>query len=178
MEQTYTQFIDPAFASALAQHGLDQFDALWSREIEWFEAPNHRRGGWSGVGRLVLTSEDVQAKDGQPLVLFVKKQENHGRRSWRHPFSGEPTFRREFLRLQTLARAGVLAPRVAVYAESMVSGQQRAILVTENLTDFVDFEGLLAQWPQWSRQDKIHTLRRVAEEIRRFHVLGLVHRAL
>ncbi len=173
MKQTLPQYIDPAFIAPLAQHGLDDFDALWARDIEWFEPPNQRRGGWSGVGRLELNTSSAQ-----PLILFVKKQENHGRRSWRHPFSGEPTFRREFLRLQTLAAAGVLAPRVVVYSESSASGQQRAILVTENLTNFCDVERLLPAWAQWPHAEKLLTLRRVAEQVRHFHDLGLVHRAL
>ena len=30
-------------------NGLDSFDAIWTLDIGWFEEPNQRRGGWSGV---------------------------------------------------------------------------------------------------------------------------------
>ena len=173
MKQTSYHYLDPLLAPALAAHGLDQFQALWNREIAWFEEPNQRRGGWSGVGRLVL-----QRESAEPLVLFVKKQQNHGRRTWRHLWRGEPTFRREFKRLHQLAVAGVPAPHVVAYAEATLSGQQCAILVTENLHDFIDLETLLPTLQQWPRTEKNDTLRQLAQQVRRFHDLGLVHRAL
>ncbi len=153
--------------------GLHAFEAWWSRDIAWFEAPNQRRGGWSGVGRLVLARENQPA-----LTMFVKKQQNHGRRTWRHPLAGEPTFRREFDRLQALAKAGIPAPKVLMYAESLEQGNQRAILVTENLHDFVDLEQLLPTILTQPVAQRRHLLRAVAQQVRRFHDLGWVHRAL
>ncbi|SDK39884.1 Lipopolysaccharide kinase (Kdo/WaaP) family protein [Methylophilus rhizosphaerae] len=173
LKQTSYHYLDPLVAPALAAHDLAQFEALWNREIAWFEEPNQRRGGWSGVGRLVL-----QAESAEPLVLFVKKQQNHGRLTWRHPWRGEPTFRREFNRLRQLAATGIHAPRVVAYAEAIQSGQQCAVLVTENLHDFVDLETLLPSLQQWPRTEKTGTLRQLAQQVRRFHDLGLVHRAL
>ena len=173
LKQTSYHYLDPLLAPALAAHGLDQFQALWNREIAWFEEPNQRRGGWSGVGRLVL-----QREGAEPLVLFVKKQLNYGRRTWRHPWRGEPTFRREFYHLRQLTATGVSVPRVVAYAEAMQSGQRCAVLVTENLHEFIDLETLLPTMQQWPRTEKIGTLRQLARQIRRFHDLGLVHRAL
>jgi tRNA A-37 threonylcarbamoyl transferase component Bud32 len=167
------RYIDPAFDQPLAFNDLNSFDAFWARDIAWFEEPNQRRGGWSGVGRLSL-----KTNDDAPLVLFVKKQQNHGRRTWRHPLIGEPTFRREFTRLLQLAEAGVAAPHVVAYFETVHAGQQCAILVTENLYDFIDMETMLPTWQQWLRSEKWGTLRKLAEQVRRFHDLGLVHRAL
>jgi tRNA A-37 threonylcarbamoyl transferase component Bud32 len=166
-------YINPDFASFFSFNETNLFNELWDREIDWFETPNHRRGGWSGVGRLVL-----QTKGAEPLILFVKKQENHGRRTLRHPLLGEPTFRREFNRLNQLADANIPAPPVVAYVESQRAGQQCAILVTENLYNFTDLETLLPTLVQWSRAEKVDTLRKLAEQVRRFHHLGLVHRAL
>jgi tRNA A-37 threonylcarbamoyl transferase component Bud32 len=164
---------DPACQVALQQLGLDSFEAWWAREITWFEAPNQRRGGWSGVGRLQLPLPDQPA-----LTVFVKKQQNHGRRTWRHPLAGEPTFRREYHRLLVLAEAGIPAPKVLVYAESLEAGDQRAILVTENLHGYVDLEQLLPNLLHQPRLVRRQMFRAVAQQIRRFHDLGWVHRAL
>ncbi len=157
----------------LAAHGLDTFESWWQRQIDWFEAPNERRGGWSGVGRLVLTRPHQAA-----LTLFVKKQQNHGRRTWQHPIAGEPTFRREYQRLLALAQAGIPAPHVVFYAESEEEGHQRAILVTENLQDFVDLEQHLPVLLQQAQTERRSVLRAVAHQIRRFHDRRWVHRAL
>lgn len=157
----------------MLHHGLDTFDSWWAREIDWFETPNQRRGGWSGVGKLVLPLENLPA-----LTVFVKKQQNHGRRTWHHPIAGEPTFRREFQRLQALADADIPAPKVLMYAESLEAGNQRAILVTENLHGFVDLEQWLPAVLKQSQATRRELLRAVAHQIRRFHDLGWVHRAL
>lgn len=157
----------------ITAHGLQTFDAWWDRHIDWFEAPNARRGGWSGVGKLVLAPQS-----GPAMTLFVKKQHNHGRRTWRHPWAGEPTFRREFERLQSLAQAGIGAPKVLLYGESRVAGDQRAILVTENLHGLTDLEQALPGWVTLPQADRRQRLRAVAQAIRRFHDHGWVHRAL
>ena len=173
MEQIFFTTAKPALVKLLQQHGLQAFSDWWSYAVSWFEAPNQRRGGWSGVGRICLS--DAGRSDA---VLFVKKQENHGRRSWRHPWSGEPTFRREFQRLQQLAAANFVAPSVVMYAETCSLGQQRAVLVTEALTGFIDLETFLPALQALPRQVKRQTLAKIASEIRRFHDMGLVHRAL
>lgn len=173
MEHSLNHYQEPACQTALQRHGLDTFDAWWTREIDWFETPNQRRGGWSGVGKLVLPFDNQPA-----LTLFVKKQQNHGRRTWGHPLAGEPTFRREFHRLQALAAAGIPAPKVLMYAESLQAGNQRAILVTENLHGFVDLEQWLPAMLNQSQAERRHLLRAIARQIRRFHDLGWVHRAL
>jgi tRNA A-37 threonylcarbamoyl transferase component Bud32 len=173
LEHSLNHYQDPVYEAALQRHGLDTFEAWWTRDIAWFEAPNQRRGGWSGVGKLVLPQENLPA-----LTLFVKKQQNHGRRTLCHPFAGEPTFRREYHRLQSLAKAGIPAPKVLMYAESPQAGNQRAILVTENLHGFVDLEQLLPSMLNQPQHARRQLLRAVARQIRRFHDLGWVHRAL
>lgn len=167
-------FIATPHHALLASEQLDNFEALWSREIAWFEEPNQRRGGWSGVGRLAIGQAGAVG-----LNLFVKKQENHGRRTLFHPINGEPTFRREFKRLQFLALHQFSAPKVLFYGETTVGGSQRAILVTEALEGYHSLDTLLLeQYPHLSRQQQRALISKVATELRRFHRLGLVHRAL
>ncbi|HEY0562762.1 MAG TPA: lipopolysaccharide kinase InaA family protein [Methylophilus sp.] len=167
-------YLSNQFATLLQQHQLATFEQLWAHAIDWFETPNERRGGWSGVGRL-----NLDAHNGAVTSLFVKKQQNHGRRTLLHPVVGEPTFRREFKRLQFLAQHQFTCPKVVMYGESQVNNQQRAVLVTEALTDFVPLDVLMDTWfLSASIAEKNSLMVRVATEIRRFHDLGLVHRAL
>ncbi len=159
-----------------SQFNLGDFDHLWHHRIDWFEEPNQRRGGWSGVGKLDLNV----AKDGF-LSVFVKKQKNHGRRTLRHPFVGEPTFRREFVRLKYLERCNIRAPKVVFYDEKKVESAACAILITETLLDYEPLDLLTEHWfkqKQVSRKQKQTLLSHVAKVLRSFHQSGLVHRAL
>jgi len=159
------------YQKIFTQHQLADFDALWQKEIDWFEVPNERRGGWSGVGTLKLDN----------LQVFVKKQQNHGRRTLLHPIKGEPTFRREFERLTFLAQHQFAAPQVVFYAESNKKGLQRAILITEALTDYVPLDVITKTCVTKvgaTFEMQRHLLDSVASAVRQFHVLGLVHRAL
>lgn len=174
MKITTSLFVSVQHQSLLADRHLDNFEGVWALQVKWFEEPNQRRGGWSGVGRIELSNH----ADGT-LCLFVKKQQNHGRSSWKHPIKGEPTFRREFKRLKFLESKQFKAPEVVFYAESDEDNNQRAVLVTIALDDYVSLENLLEGW--WlgaSAERKKNLLKKIAQELRRFHDLGLVHRAL
>lgn len=167
-----TEFIDPHYQSILNFHQLDSFQSLWNSKIDWFETPNERRGGWSGVGLLRLKSYT-----GGEVVLFVKKQQNHGRRTLMHPIGGEPTFRREFGNLQFLAEKQFEAPKVVFYGED--ANTKRAILATVALSEYQSLdEWVYPDYRQFSEADKTEFLRHLAQNIRRFHDLGMVHRAL
>jgi tRNA A-37 threonylcarbamoyl transferase component Bud32 len=169
-------FISAKHARILEQCKLHTFEQLWDHSIEWFEAPNERRGGWSGVGRLQL-----EVSGDKPLCLFVKKQQNHGRLTLLHPIRGEPTFRREFKRLQYLADHGIGAPKVVFYGEKVIENKLCAILVTEELDGYLPLDNLTTSW---YAKDKLTRVRRrnllnaIAISLRNFHQLGLVHRAL
>jgi len=155
---------------------LGDFDHIWNHPIDWFEEPNKRRGGWSGVGKL-----DLNAAKDDFLSVFVKKQRNHGRRTLRHPFSGEPTFRREFVRLKYLERCNIRAPKVVFYDEKTVESAACAILITETLLEYEPLDLLTEHWfkqKQVSRKQKRVLLEQVAKVLRSFHQSGLVHRAL
>jgi hypothetical protein len=174
MKTMTTLFLSSQYQSALSSNQFGDFESIWASEIKWFEEPNHRRGGWSGVGRINLSRDHVSF-----LNIFVKKQQNHGRLTWRHPIKGEPTFRREFQRLKFLELNRFAAPKVVFYGESVVNGEQRAILVTVALDDFQSFEEVLnGWWMSASRQQQNLLIQKIAVELRRFHDLGLVHRAL
>ncbi|MBA3695887.1 MAG: lipopolysaccharide kinase [Methylotenera sp.] len=170
--KTSTLFIHPQYQALFNSNGLDTFEALWNAEIAWFEEPNERRGGWSGVGRLAL-----KAANGSDVHVFVKKQQNHGRRTLSHPLRGEPTFRREFDNLQFLNKYQFAAPNVVYYAEDNTS--KRAILVTVALSQYQPLDEFsLANYMKWDVPQKAGFLQALAKNIRSLHNLGMVHRAL
>lgn len=163
------------YRQVFAQHQLAGFEPLWNKKIDWFEPPNHRRGGWSGVGQLVLPSSSGD------LNVFVKKQQNHGRRTLLHPFKGEPTFRREFKRLAFLESRGIKAPKVVCYGEQQIDKKSCAILATETLLEYLPLDVVTQDWfasKRVTRQQKKKLLSTVATFLRGFHDAGLVHRAL
>lgn len=164
------------YQKIFSQFKLDNFDRIWNYHIDWFEEPNERRGGWSGVGKL-----DLNATAGEFLSIFVKKQKNHGRRTIRHPFSGEPTFRREFARLEYLERRDIPAPKVVFYDEKTLEGADCAILITKTLLGYEPLDLLTECWfmqADITRLQKRKLLSHVAKSLRNFHQSGLVHRAL
>lgn len=167
-------FIAPQHVETLALNKLIDFESIWNFKVDWFEEPNIRRGGWSGVGRLQLKRAGLE-----PLDLFVKKQQNHGRHTLLHPISGEPTFRREFERLQFLEQNHFEAPKVVIYAESKVDGKPCAILMTKALSEYAALDSLSDSWrSSANRAQKAELIKKIATELRHFHDLGLVHRAL
>jgi len=167
-------FIEPEYLKALQLKQLDDFESIWNLEMKWFEEPNHKRGGWSGVGRLSINFDH-----GAQLNLFIKKQENHGRFTWLSPVKGEPTFRREFKRLSFLHSVGFNAPRVVFYGESNQNQKQRAILVTVALDEYISLENLAETWlVKASRTQKKKLIIELARGLSAFHKFGFVHRAL
>lgn len=167
-------FISPEYANLLRQHQLDGFSQLWSHEVKWFEAPNHRRGGWSGVARMELAGED------KVHGFFIKKQQNHGRWSLATFPKQEPTFRREFQHLQYLQSKQFAAPEVVFYGEQIIDGQMCAILMTKELAQYRPLD-VVTEAPEFAsvpKQRKRQLLQSAAVAIRRFHTFHLMHRAL
>ena len=162
----------------LAHNGLGDFDALWDLDVEWFEPPNERRGGWSGVARL-----ELQWPDGRSEGVFLKRQENHLRRTLGHPLAGEPTFAGEMQNILLLERAGVPTLEPLYYGQRRANGRWRAILVTRELAGFRPLNWWIEQWQtlgwSFSRPARRAVLVEAARVIQRLHRQGaLVHNAL
>lgn len=118
------------YSALLAHYGLGSFDALWELRLPYVDEPNRNRGGWSGVSRLELTDTD-----GQPALLYLKRQRNYLSRSLRHPF-GEPTCAREFRAIQGFRRLGVATVEPVYFDQRSVRGERRALLVTRALEGY------------------------------------------
>jgi len=152
-------------------NGLDSFESIWALDIGWFEEPNQRRGGWSGVSR-----HDITQPGGSREGIFIKRQQNHTTRSWLHPSMGILTFRREFQNLQLLKSCGVPTLDVLYFAERVVDGQRRAILISRELAGYISFEECVANWVRdgWPDRaiwhDYIHRLAAIARHMHRHRI--------
>lgn len=170
--QTY---IAGKYAALLQENQLSEFEQLWHAKAAWFEEPNERRGGWSGVGRLTL-----QAGSGAPVGAYLKRQDQHCHRSWRHPLHGVPTFQREFDMLQFLQSQGLDCPEVMFYGRQ-ASDSFKTVLLTRELQHYVSLETLTAQWfaggrrPPLAQQQPL--IIAVAQFARRLHALRVHHRS-
>lgn len=102
------------------------FARWWQVEGEWVEPPNERRGGNSGVLRVV---------DASGRCLYVKRQTGHLYRTVRHPF-GRPTVVREAMALQALSALDIPVPVLDYYGARREGGQWHAVLVTQALLGY------------------------------------------
>ena len=164
-------FIADGWQQILDGNGLDSFEALWALDTGWFEAPNKRRGGWSGVSRC-----DLDVPGGGSVGVFVKRQQDHVYRSPRHPLRGMLTFAREFDNLQHYRSLGIPTLEPLYFAVRKVDGQRRAILVTRELTDYASLDRCVEYWqaegfPDMSqRRELIALLAATAAKLHRHHL--------
>lgn len=145
--------VEQSAGELLSRHRLDHFDALWSLPPDWVEPINVRKGGWSGVVKLV--------RDG--VTFYVKRQHRQTRRLRSFPWRVRPTYFHEFQALKHLGEQGVPVVQWALYAER----GDDAILVTRGADGFVDLNTLL-------KQGDAVLLRRAA--CRLSEALALMHR--
>lgn len=156
----------------LRHNGLDSFERLWSLQAEWFEEPNQRRGGWSGVCRIELA-----LPEGGKVNLFRKTQENHNSHTLRHPL-GIPTFIREMNNILMFKQAAVPALEPVYFAMRNVGGDKRAILCTEALEGYTTLECMVQNWEQdgWpQRKIRLNIMHSVAAVMNRMHDHKIQH---
>ena len=89
----------------LIASGFTEFEDFWKLPKEFVDPVNYRRGGWSGVSKLVLGS------GSKARHYFVKQQENQFRYSFRRP-RGALTYHYE---IEAIRRNQILdLPRVDI----------------------------------------------------------------
>lgn len=158
-------------SQSLAVAGFSDFDSWWQQSLPWLEPPNEERGGWSGVSRYALK----QAAE-EPVQLYVKRQHNHTRRTWRHPWRGVPTFFVEYLALMQLQALGIPVPKVIYFGMRQHAGAQQAILVTQALDGYVSLDQLD---PKQLAPSQLNDLaQQIGYTLRRLHAVGWQHRAM
>ena len=159
--------------STLAANGLADFDALWNLPPDWFEPPNDRRGGWSGVSR-----HRLRLADGGEVGVFVKRQQDHCYRSLRHPLRGRPTFERELRNIQAYRACGVPTLEPVYFGWRWQRGHQQAILITRELEGFCSLLEVQRQWAEQGpppRAQRLALLEALATLAGRMHGCGLQH---
>lgn len=167
-------FFSTKYSSLLHNNQLDTFEKVWTREVKWFEEPNERRGGWSGVGRIELKQDD-----GTDLGGYLKRQDSHCKRTLMHPIKGVPTFQREFEMMHYLEQRGVCVPEVMLFGRNP-NGDLKTTLLTKELAGFVPLENLTEQLfangrPALSVQRSI--VKAVALYARKLHAAKVQHRS-
>ncbi len=170
------EFIQTSWQAVLSANGLREFEDFWAVEHAWFEVPNHRRGGWSGVMCFTL-----KQADGSELEVFLKRQENQMTTTIWHPIKGMLTFAKEFYYLKLFKKLGIPSLNPIYFAQKQSKHSHRAILMTEALQGFLSLEVYLEQWHQsgWptSKQQQL-IMQAVAQPIRLMHQHHLQHNCL
>lgn len=137
------------------------FEHYWMTKGDWVEEPNVRRGGESGVQRVV---------DNDQLV-YVKRQTGHIYRSVLHPF-GRPTVLRESDALKGLRGLNVRVPRL-MYCGAKRDQREgwQALLVTAALEGFEEYEVWLEKEGRQRFGEAVHDqiLKDLADNLARMH---------
>jgi len=143
-----------------------QYENLWSRNHQWYEPPNYRRGGWSGVCKF------VQSQPIGDVTLYLKLQSNHNYRSWHNLFRKRPTALREYLNINALKRSGLPTLDIEFFALE----KEKALLATRSLEGYQSLAELEIGALNTRKRRKL--IRAVARYIRRFHLLHFQHNCL
>ncbi len=169
MRQEYYKTAD--FQQLLKINKLDSFEAIWTLDTEWFEPPNYRRDGWSGVIKYPL--KDAA---GDTTWVFIKRQENHNCKTFLHPINGVPTFRREFDNIQHLANKNIPSLTAVYYNESSHENKMQAILITLSLEGYQSFEHFCAQ--DIPAEQRAEAMSRAGAIVRKLHDAHYRHNCL
>jgi len=122
----------------LKQVDLGQFHQLWELKATWFEEPNIRRGGWSGVVKIPLQRPGIK-----PVFIFIKRQENHLSRTWRHPISGIATFQKEYENIKHFHHCHIPTLELVYFGTRTYNGNRQAIIATQDLAGYHPLDELL-----------------------------------
>ncbi|MDE1464479.1 lipopolysaccharide kinase InaA family protein [Spartinivicinus poritis] len=182
----FEAFTTDNFKKLFQRNQLDSFESIWSLTTEWFEQPNRRRNGWSGVIQYHLQAKDQQVvnknaatkenypeKNSSSLQVFIKRQENHNARSLAHPFRGEPTFFREYKNICKLQKRQLATLTPVYYGERRIKHQHQAILITQALVNHVNLFDWYKQKPTEASRQQI--IQYIAEWAVQLHSHKLCH---
>jgi hypothetical protein len=167
--------INPLWEALLSEAGLLDIKSVSQREFDWFEAPNRRRGGWSGVSRIVLNPE---ASGAEPKAVFLKIQQNHFYVAPNTCFLKRLTFEREFAAMQALRPHSEAIPQVVMFAKWQENVNQGSILVTEALDSWIPLRPWLLgelDLPLPDKETLHRVLKAIAKTAREINQVGWIH---
>lgn len=149
-----------------------EFEQLWALDSPWFEEPNYRRNGWSGVIKYELKDEQ-----GNAIPVFIKRQENHNCKTFLHPLKGIPTFRREYINLKSLDAKKIPTLTWLYYGERIKEGKAQSILITQSLEAYQSFEAFFSD-NTLNEQTITQIMHTAAKNTRRLHDAHFRHGGL
>ncbi|MBL1320454.1 MAG: lipopolysaccharide kinase [Methylophaga sp.] len=170
-----TDYYGGGWQKILAANNLESFDALWELKTEWFEAPNIRRGGWSGVIKL-----DLDTPEGK-VGVFIKRQENHLTKTLFNPIKGRPTFEREFQNLLRLKEHKVPTLEPVYFSARNHNGELQAILITKELAGYLPLDSERFLENSGLIRDAAHKnrlLQAIGDTLRKMHLHHFQHNCL
>jgi len=130
------EYIGEGWQGILQHNHADGFEQLWALDADhWFEPPNQRRGGWSGVVRTKLA-----LPEGGEVGIFIKRQENHFYRAIATFFFPRATFAREYDNLLQFVNLGIPTLDVVYFGQRKLKGKVQAILITRELEGYQSLE--------------------------------------
>ncbi|MBY0377669.1 MAG: hypothetical protein K2Q33_03800 [Gammaproteobacteria bacterium] len=171
-------YIASEWQATLKSQNLHSFHDIWNYEKnanleqDWVEEPNQRRGGWSGVCRIVL-----QDPRGQPKTVFLKRQSKHTYSSLLSPIKGRLTFRREFRNITRFRKHGIPTVTPIYYGQ----WEDEAILMTEELTGYRSLDDWILEWQQKgfpSRELYQRIIQEIGRVVRKMHQYCYRHSCL
>jgi hypothetical protein len=169
-------FIAPGWEAILRRNGLGNFEDVWNIDLPLYEPANHRRGGWSNVVKAELNAESTDAKS-----VFIKRQENHTRRTLRHPIMGQSTYQCELHNIRRFAEIGVPTVTPIYFAQRRIGGNLRAVMITEALNGFRSLDDWMHDWEAdgWpSREVRRLIFNSVARTLNALHARRVQHSSL
>ena len=165
------EFIAADWQSFLEKHKLASFDALWDKEIPWFEEPNVGRSkdGWSGVCLLEIDDRKI----------FLKKQENFYTYSLRHPL-GITVAQKEFANIESFNARKIPCMKTVYFGIRKSKGKLQAMIATEALEAYIAFEDVIALWQKntFTLKHRRLLIAAVADLLSDAHSKGLMHNSL
>ena len=170
------QYKSEQWLEILAFNDLDTYEKIWALKAEWFEEPNERRGGWSGVSRL-----ELKLPSGGCVGVFLKRQENHVTPSISHPIRGLATFAVEFANISNFKKHNIPTLDTIFFAHWHSQGAQRALLMTEELAEYLPLSS--AEYRPGgvyvsSKEQKLALFCKLSALIRDMHAKGFKHDCL
>ncbi len=132
--------VSQKWEAILSEAGLLDIEAVVGREFDWFETPNQRRGGWSGVSRIVL-NPNVSPEDQK--TVFLKIQQNHWFRAPNNFFRRHLTFEREIDAMTQISSIVNCTPEVLLFGRWITGQDAWAVIITRSLDGWLPLNGWL-----------------------------------
>ncbi|SHI56728.1 Lipopolysaccharide kinase (Kdo/WaaP) family protein [Malonomonas rubra DSM 5091] len=173
-EQTY--YLNPDWQTLLGSNQLSSFEDFWALDIPTVDEGNYGRGqdGWSKV-----CIHNLDADNGQPHRIVIKRQSNYRSRTLRHPLRGIPTFVKEYDFIRKYEALQIPALKAVYFATRQQDGDLQAILVTEYLEGYRPLEDIIAEWTKGAALcQRKPVITCVAKLVAQLHLQGLEHRCL